>query len=75
MIHDVVPAKKQDLYRCREKVNCYKNVFAICDFNMMFMFVVTDWEGIAHDSRILSEALANPHAPFPLPPSGKFMVI
>nr|KAJ0186751.1 hypothetical protein LSAT_V11C900455460 [Lactuca sativa] len=39
---------------------------------MMFTFVVTGWEGIAHDSRILSEALTNPHAPFPLPPSDKY---
>ena len=51
------------------------NVLTAYDFNMMFTFVVTGWEGIAHDSRILSEALTNPHAPFPLPPSGKFMVI
>ncbi|XP_076909084.1 uncharacterized protein LOC143566217 [Bidens hawaiensis] len=29
-------------------------------------------EGVAHDSRILSEALLDPHAPFPFPPSEKY---
>ncbi|KAL7617295.1 hypothetical protein Lser_V15G00779 [Lactuca serriola] len=70
LIHVVVPANKRDLYRSRGKGDCYQNVLAICDFNMMFTFVVAGWEGIAHDSRILSEALANPHAPFLLPPPG-----
>ncbi|XP_023762980.2 uncharacterized protein LOC111911435 [Lactuca sativa] len=72
LIHAVVPANKRDLYRSRGKGDCYQNVLAICDFNMMFTFVVAGWEGIAHDSRILSEALANPHAPFPLPPPDKY---
>ncbi|XP_076906390.1 uncharacterized protein LOC143562493 [Bidens hawaiensis] len=30
------------------------------------------WEGVAHDSRILLEALSDPHAPFPFPPSEKY---
>ncbi|KAL7614212.1 hypothetical protein Lser_V15G07195 [Lactuca serriola] len=72
LIHAVVPANKRDLYRSRGKGDCYQNVLAICDFNMMFTFVVAGWEGIAHDSRILSEALANPLAPFPLPPPDKY---
>ncbi|KAL7607165.1 hypothetical protein Lser_V15G15680 [Lactuca serriola] len=72
LIHVVVPANKRDLYRSRGKGDCYQNVLAICDFNMMFTFVVAGWEGTAHDSRILSEALANPHAPFPLPPPDKY---
>ncbi|XP_023762272.1 uncharacterized protein LOC111910668 [Lactuca sativa] len=72
LIHVAVPANKLDLYRSRGKGDCYQNVLAICDFNMMFTFVVAVWEGIAHDSRILSEALANPHAPFPLPPPDKY---
>ncbi|KAL4587942.1 hypothetical protein LXL04_000819 [Taraxacum kok-saghyz] len=40
--------------------------------NMIFTFVVAGWEGIAHDSRILSEALSDPDAPFPLPPPDKY---
>ena len=73
LIHVVVPAKKQDLYRSRGKGDCYQNVLAICDFNMIFTFVVTGWEGEVHDSRILSEAVADPQASFPFPPPGKFL--
>ena len=73
LIHAVVPVRKQDLYRGRGKGDCYQNVLAICDFNMIFTFVVAGWEGIAHDSRILSEALSDPDAPFPLPPPGNLM--
>ena len=73
LVHAIVPANKQDLYRGRGKGDCYQNVLAICDFNMMFTFVVAGWEGVAHDSRILSEALADRHAPFPFPPPGKFI--
>ncbi|XP_052625019.1 uncharacterized protein LOC128132471 [Lactuca sativa] len=72
LIHVVVPAKKQDLYRSRGKGDCYQNVLAICDFNMIFTFVVTGWEGVAHDSRILSEAVADPQASFPFPPPDKY---
>ncbi|XP_052619593.1 uncharacterized protein LOC128125970 [Lactuca sativa] len=49
LIHVVVPAKKQDLYRSRGK-----------------------WEGVAHDSRILSEAITDPQASFPFPPPDKY---
>ncbi|XP_052621710.1 uncharacterized protein LOC111898482 [Lactuca sativa] len=68
LIHAVVPAKKQDLYRSRGKGDCYQNVLAIGDFNMIFTFVVAEWDGVAHDSRILSEAVADPQASFPFPP-------
>ncbi|KAK9065899.1 hypothetical protein SSX86_015301 [Deinandra increscens subsp. villosa] len=72
LIHAVVPASKQDLYRGRGKGDCYQNVLAICDFNMIFTFIVAGWEGVAHDSRILSEALSDPDAPFPFPPPDKY---
>ncbi|KAL7610728.1 uncharacterized protein LOC111911452 [Lactuca sativa] len=39
---------------------------------MIFTFVVAGWEGIAHDSRILSEALTDRDAPFPFPPPDKY---
>ncbi|XP_023750855.2 uncharacterized protein LOC111899220 [Lactuca sativa] len=68
LIHAVVPAKKQDLYRSRGKGDCYQNVLAICDFNMIFTFVVAGWEGVAHDSRVLSEAITDPQSSFPFPP-------
>ncbi|XP_023760234.1 uncharacterized protein LOC111908652 [Lactuca sativa] len=72
LIHAVVPAKKQDLYRSRGKGDCYQNVLAICDFNIIFTFVMAGWEGVAHDSRILSEAVADPQASFLFPPPDKY---
>nr|GEX28935.1 hypothetical protein [Tanacetum cinerariifolium] len=73
LIHAYVPINKQHLYRGREMVIAIiNNVLAICDFNMMFNFFVDGWEGVAHDSRILSEAIRNQNAPFSLPPSDKY---
>ncbi|XP_068473182.1 uncharacterized protein [Phaseolus vulgaris] len=34
-----------------------QNIFAACDFNMKFTYVLAGWEGIASDSRILKGAL------------------
>ncbi|XP_076896251.1 uncharacterized protein LOC143549161 [Bidens hawaiensis] len=72
LIHAIVPIEKQHLYRGRRKCDCYQNVLAICDFNMIFTFLVAGWEGVAHDSRILSESLTNTNALFPFPPSDKY---
>ncbi|KAJ0488731.1 putative harbinger transposase-derived nuclease domain-containing protein [Helianthus annuus] len=72
LIHAIVPVQKQHLYRGRGKGECYQNVLAICDFNMVFTFLVAGWEGVAHDSRILSESLTNANAPFPLPLPDKY---
>ncbi|KAI3693208.1 hypothetical protein L6452_33039 [Arctium lappa] len=72
LIHVVVPIQKQHLYRGRGKGECYQNVLAICDFNMVFTFVVAGWEGVAHDSRVLSEALTDGAIGFPFPPPDKY---
>nr|GEW54201.1 hypothetical protein [Tanacetum cinerariifolium] len=68
LIHACVPINKQHLYRGRGNGDCYQNVSAISDFNMMFTFLVAGWEGVAYDSRNLSEAIRNQNASFPLPP-------
>ncbi|KAF6173603.1 hypothetical protein GIB67_022962 [Kingdonia uniflora] len=57
------------LYRGRGGGECFQNVMAICDFNMMFTYVVAGWEGVAHDARVLSETLVNPANNFPMAPS------
>ncbi|KAJ9544803.1 hypothetical protein OSB04_024510 [Centaurea solstitialis] len=66
LIHAVVPIEEQHLYRRRGKGDCYQNVLAVCDFNMVFTFVVAGWEGVAHDSRVLSETLADGEIGFPI---------
>ncbi|KAJ9552758.1 hypothetical protein OSB04_016803 [Centaurea solstitialis] len=72
LIHVVVPTQEQHLYRGRGRGECYQNVMAICDFNMVFTFVVVGWEGIAHDSRVLSETLTDDAIGFPFPPPDKY---
>ncbi|XP_018453719.1 uncharacterized protein LOC108824838 [Raphanus sativus] len=34
-----------------------QNVLATCNFDLEFMYVLSGWEGSAHDSKILSDAL------------------
>ncbi|XP_024962168.1 uncharacterized protein LOC112502491 [Cynara cardunculus var. scolymus] len=72
LIHAIVPASHQTAYRGRGGGRCYQNVLEICDFNMIFTFVWTGWEGIVHDSRILREVAFNPRSGFPFPPQDKY---
>ena len=46
------------------------NVLAVCDFNLQFTYVLTGWEGSAHDARILGSTMNNPRLQFPMPPLG-----
>ncbi|XP_076929423.1 uncharacterized protein LOC143593798 [Bidens hawaiensis] len=72
LVHAVVPADKQTRYRGRGKGECFQNVLAICDFDMIFTFVWAGWEGVAHDSRVLKEVAFNPTSGFPFPPPDKY---
>ncbi|GJZ33754.1 putative nuclease HARBI1 [Tanacetum coccineum] len=72
LVHAVVPVDQQIRYRGREKGECFQNVLGICDFNMMFTFVWAGWEGIAHDSRVLTEVAFNLNSNFPFPPPNKY---
>nr|GEX43922.1 myb/SANT-like domain, Harbinger transposase-derived nuclease domain protein [Tanacetum cinerariifolium] len=53
----------------RGRCDCYHNVLAICDFNMIFTYIFAGWEGTAHDARIFNEALDDLIYEFPIPPS------
>ncbi|XP_031287702.1 uncharacterized protein LOC116146448 [Pistacia vera] len=53
----------------------FKNVMAVCDFNMLFTYVVSGWEGSAHDARILNSVLDDPNSGFPHPPPGKYYLV
>ncbi|XP_020586896.1 uncharacterized protein LOC110029112 [Phalaenopsis equestris] len=52
-----------------------QNVRAVCNFNMFFTFIMSGWEGSAHDSRIFKSATRNPHYSFPHPPQGKYYLV
>ena len=51
----VVPQAMQDLCRNR-KGWVSQNVLGVCDFNMLFTYVLAGWEGQAHDGRVLDDA-------------------
>ncbi|KAL6338241.1 hypothetical protein AAG906_018504 [Vitis piasezkii] len=70
LIHACIPTNQQVPYRGRGRGECFQNVMAVCDFDMIFRFVVVGWEGTAHDSRVLTETIRNPQHNFPMPPSG-----
>ncbi|KAE8691214.1 Detected protein of unknown function [Hibiscus syriacus] len=72
LVHAIVPIDQQARYRGRGNGECYQNVLAICDFDMIFTFVWAGWEGIAHDSRVLTEVAFNPNSGFPFPPQDKY---
>ncbi|XP_026445578.1 uncharacterized protein LOC113346230 [Papaver somniferum] len=71
LISVIIPVEKQTPYRGRGRGECSQNVLAICDWDMYFLYVVVGWEGTAHDSRVLTEAVRDPSFKFPLPPPGK----
>ena len=45
---------------------------AICDFDMNFKYVVVEWKGTTHDSRVLMKTIRNPQHDFPMPSSGEY---
>lgn len=47
-----------------------QNVMTACDFNMCFTFILTGWEGSAHDATIFGEAITNSLLQFPQPSEG-----
>ncbi|CAL9028790.1 unnamed protein product [Prunus brigantina] len=38
--------------------NISQNVLVACNFDLEFMYVLSGWEGLAHDSKVLSDALS-----------------
>ncbi|GAV90856.1 DDE_4 domain-containing protein, partial [Cephalotus follicularis] len=72
LVHAIIPASQQTVYRGIGKGKCYQNVLRICDFNMIFTFVYAGWEGVAHDSRVLTEVMAEPSNNFLFPAPSKY---
>nr|XP_043612460.1 uncharacterized protein LOC122584294 [Erigeron canadensis] len=72
LVHAIVPASEQTAYRGRGGGRCYQNVLGVFDFNMIITFVWAGWEGIAHDSRVLTEVVYNPSSGFPFPQPNEY---
>ncbi|KAK6156552.1 hypothetical protein DH2020_010800 [Rehmannia glutinosa] len=67
------PSELHNAFRSR-KSEINQNVLAICDFNLMFTYVLAGWEGSANDSRVLMDALRR-DGNFPWPPQGKYYLV
>ena len=59
-----VKSDVSNAYRGKQKVTT-QNVMCVCDFSMRFTYVVTGWEGSAHDQRILDSVLEDENSTFP----------
>ena len=54
-----VPVEIQGKFQGR-KEGTTQNVLAAITFNLKFIYVLVGWEGNAHNSRILGDALSGP---------------
>ncbi|KAL0006046.1 hypothetical protein SO802_013607 [Lithocarpus litseifolius] len=73
-IQVVVGDDKKASYYNRQGMTSF-NVMAACDFDLLFTFVITGWEGAAHDTRIFSDAIHRQSVNFPKPPPGKYYLV
>ncbi|KAL2240205.1 UNVERIFIED_CONTAM: hypothetical protein Sindi_0661700 [Sesamum indicum] len=53
-----VPVSRQNAYRSRHG-DISQNVMAVCDFDLMFTYVMAGWEGSANDARVFMDCLNN----------------
>ncbi|XP_038699618.1 uncharacterized protein LOC119996910 [Tripterygium wilfordii] len=68
------PAEKLTACRGRKSI-VTSNVMCACDFNMMFTFVYTGWEGTANDSRVFLDAISRPENHFPHPVGNQYYLV
>ena len=64
-----VPGSKQGAFKGR-KSYISQNVLVACNFDMLFTFVYTGWEGTANDSRVFYDVMARSANRFPTLPEG-----
>ncbi|XP_028072571.1 uncharacterized protein LOC114274794 [Camellia sinensis] len=69
-----VPASRQNTFSNR-KATVSQNVLAACDFDMLFTFINSGWEGSAHDNAILVDSITRADLQFPHPPNGKYYLV
>ena len=53
-----MPLEIQERFRGRNGTT--QNVLAAISFDLKFTYVLAEWEGSAHDSRMLNDAFARP---------------
>lgn len=71
--HITVIVNEEDQLRYRgRKGTTSLNVLAACDFDLLCTYMLTGWEGSAHDAWIFLETISNQSLNFPKPPPGKY---
>ncbi|CAO2177825.1 unnamed protein product [Urochloa humidicola] len=70
----LVPSDNFVKHICR-KGTTTQNVMAVCDFDMIFTFVLAGYPGSAHDMTIFQCALDEYGYRFPHPPAGKYYLV
>ncbi|KAL0004616.1 hypothetical protein SO802_012177 [Lithocarpus litseifolius] len=68
------PAYKSTSYKDRSR-DISQIVMCACNFDMRFTYVHAGWEGNAHDSQVMQEALGDPGFQFPWPPRGLYYLV
>ena len=53
----MIPRQETDSYRNRHGI-ISQNVLVPCTFDLEFIYVLSGWEGYAHDSKVLNDALS-----------------
>ena len=53
-------------YRNRKGI-LSQNILAACNFDLQFIYVLTGWEGSAHDAKVLNDALTRSNNRFEVP--------
>ena len=56
-IHVAPPAQQRELYRNRKGFVSQNCLFA-CNFDLLFTYALTGWEGLATDARVYQDAYA-----------------
>ncbi|CAN1175207.1 hypothetical protein LINPERHAP2_LOCUS31819 [Linum perenne] len=59
LINVRAPKRFQARYRTRKGTTAI-NVLGVCNQNLQFIYCLAGWEGSAHDSRVLRDALSRP---------------
>ncbi|XP_048624024.1 uncharacterized protein LOC125592702 [Brassica napus] len=65
-IPDMVVGNESASYRNRKGI-LSQNILAACNFDLQFIYVLTGWEGSAHDAKVLNDALTRSNNRFEVP--------
>ncbi|KAL0007230.1 hypothetical protein SO802_008732, partial [Lithocarpus litseifolius] len=66
-IQVVIGGDKKTPYYNRKVVTSF-NMMAVCDFDLLFTYVMAGWEGVAHDTRIFLDSIHQQSVNFSKPP-------